>query len=440
MCCISSVFSGKVYAQDPKKPNIILVTLCSLRADHLGSYGYPLNTSPFIDSIAKESFVFKNCISQGGNSLESLASIFTSKFQFTDNILLHQELAPDKEYYILGEHLTMASFLKQKGYTTVGIPGSFFTQKKFGLSKGFDYYNDRYEHLGQEYGRIARDPDEYLAPIQKIFQQIDISNDPLFLWIHMNDPHAPYDPPDEYKAKFLQPFTGIKKRKVAYQIAGKREMIPGYEVNRMIANYDGDIRWADDNLRKIFGFFEKKNILEDSIIIVTSDHGESLGEHHLFDHNHLYYGITHVPLIVRIPGKEARVIHDPVSSVDIFRTIIELLGYKNEISKLNLRGENLFKKRASNYFQYSENDIWRSVVQQGWKMYFDTKPKELYNITVDPDEKFNVIDENPDVLASLLNLLEGVVGETNNDTEPAFDIKNNLSEEEIKNLQSLGYW
>lgn len=110
-------------------------------------------------------------------------------------------------------------------------------------------------------------------------------------------------------------------------------------------------------MREIFNFLEKKNILKNSIIIITADHGESLGEHKLFDHNDLYYNILHVPLIVKIPEHEGRNVNYSASSVDIFPTIIDLLGYESERQELQLRGKNLFKKRGEEYIQFSEGPI-----------------------------------------------------------------------------------
>ena len=413
-----------VSEENAKKPNVIIITLDALRADHLGCYGYPLSTSPFIDSLAEESFVFKKCVAQSATTVQSMAAIFTSKFPYTDHALDKFKL--DEKF------LPIAVFLKQRGYITIGIPGHEYVKRKFGFAHGFDYYEDDYYKW--------RNAEDFLSPIKEIFEKVNLDTHNFFLWIHMREPHAPYEPPPGYVSEFLMPFVG-ELTIDRYIIWGGGELLTTDRVNELRAAYDGNIRYADDNLRKIFNYFKTKNVLSNSIVIITADHGESLGEHNIFDHNFLYYGILHVPLIIKIPERKGRVIDYPVSSVDIFPTMLHLLEYEDKISELHLRGKNLFKNRDEDYIQFSEYLDKYSLIKKGWRLYIDNEnnSKKLFNIDVDPNEEANEILQHRDIYESLLHDLISVVGNELRAGEAPFCIKDILSEEEIERLKSLGY-
>jgi len=421
---VFGIFKGKGYLKNKNRPNIILITLDALRADHLGCYGYPKDTSPFIDSIAKESIVFRDCIVQSASTVPSMSSIFTSKFPYIDGAVTPQ--------YTLGQkYMTLAESLKERGYTTVAISGHKYVKKMFGFSRGFDYYNDDYKRW--------RNADEFLEIVTNFFDEKDIKRS-FFLWMHIREPHAPYIELDDYIKHFSEPFAGeIESQQ--YEICGSKHFLTNKKINDLVARYDGNIRYADDNLKKIFDYFKNEGLLKDSIIIITADHGESLGEHNIFDHNHLYYGILHVPLIVKIPNKKEKYIDYPVSSLDIFPTILEILGYQELAAHLELRGKSLLMKRGPDYVQFSESFDSSSVIKQGWRLFIDSKNNNsmLYNINHDPKEKNNLINDRVDIYESLHEDLDHILSSTKEDGTIEVDKKAILSKEDIESLKALGY-
>lgn len=412
------VTTSKAVTKNVIRPNIILITLDALRADHLGCYGYSKDTSPFIDSIAKESLVFLDCVAQSGSTTCSVPSIFTSKFPYTDGVI-------GKRNYI-----TLTEFLKKKGYITAAVPGHEYVKKKYGcFSRGFDYYEEDYKNW--------RNADEFLKLIRELFEKKIFNKNNIFLWLHIREPHMPYRQSYKYIESFFEPFKGKIEEKM-YIIRGGEEKLTNKQINRLRAAYDGNIRYADENLKKIFAYLYSKKILKNAVIIITSDHGESLGEHNIFDHNNLYYGILHVLLILKIPGQRHELINSPVSSVDIFPTILDLLGYKEDISKLKLRGQSLLTKRDIDRVQFSEYEDRYSVIKNKWRLYINNSKgtKELFNINTDPAEEKNLIYYKGGIYKSLLDVLHNIIK-----SKDRLGIKENiaLSEEEKESLRALGY-
>ncbi len=418
----------KLYSLSKVKPNIILITFDSLRADHLGCYGYTKDTSPFLDSLSKEALIFTNCIAQSGSTVPAISALFTSRFPYLDSVVVEGDLQGE----LGGRYLTIAEFLKDLEYDTLAIPGHYYVKKKFGFSRGFNYYNDNYNN------RI--NAQETLMRVINLFKDKIIKKS-FFLWIHFREPHTPYSPPREYVLQFSEPLNPTWHKDGVYVLSGENQKLTGRDINKFISGYDGNIRYADDKLREIFGYLNKKGILRKSIIIITADHAESLGAHGIFDHGFLYYGILRVPLIIKIPGYRGDKITYPVSSVDIFPTIIGLLKGNKYLSRLNLRGKSLLGERNMDEAQFSEVPGSYSVIKNGWRVSLNllNGEKKLFNVVLGPEEEKDLISEYPDIFQSLFYELEKIRASASNLPRPSTDVKSTLSKEDVEQLRALGY-
>lgn len=288
--------------RDKVKPNILLITIDTLRRDHLGVYGYPRETSPFIDQLAGNGVMFRNVITPIPLTAPSHASILTSLHPLTHHVTAN---GVKLNYRVQ----TIAEVLKDNGYYTIGAVamGSLTTNRNF--SQGFDSFSDQWER--EEH--ISRTLVERTAPAvnKSLFKQIEQydskhRNKPLFIWAHYYDPHRPY-----YSHKHINLKTPIEKGKP-----------------KIINQYDKEIRFTDEHIKKLYNYLEKKGMTQRLVTCITADHGEQLGEHgYTGGHMDFYSETTYVPLVLHgygIPQNKA--IDTYVSTMDISVTLLGMVG------------------------------------------------------------------------------------------------------------------
>lgn len=285
------------------KPTILLITIDTLRRDHLGFYGYPLETSPFIDQLAKNGTVFKNVITPLPLTDGSHATILTSLHPLTHQVIRNATRLKDNVE-------TIAEVLKKNGYYTIGTIAAFHLSSKYNFSQGFDSFSDTWDKnikYNEAWFRAAESVNKSL------FEQIDEylekckNNEkgnakPLFIWVHYYDPHTPY----------------INRKEITFaSYENNKEQFP-------YINYDKEIRYTDENIKKLFAYLGKKGLSETMLTCITADHGEQLGEHGASAVHHDFYSETSfVPLIFqgyKIPKN--KVIENYVSTMDIAATIL----------------------------------------------------------------------------------------------------------------------
>jgi arylsulfatase A-like enzyme/predicted Zn-dependent protease len=397
-----------------KEFNVILITVDTLRADHIHCYGFAEIETPFMDLFARRGVKFDKCISQTPLTLPSHTTIMTGTLPLFNGVrdnggfLVPQELA------------TLAELFKDKGYQTAAFVAAYVVDSKWGLNQGFDYYFDnfdlsRFQRISL--GSVQRPADEVLD--EALSWLDEKKEERFFTWIHLYDPHTPYEPPPPFDQKY----------------AGRP--------------YIGEIAFTDSQLGRLWEFLEERNLLENSFLIFASDHGESLGEHQESSHGFFVYqeGI-HVPLIFVTPFKKLQGISTPavVSLVDVMPTILEMaeLPIPSQV-----QGESLlplfFDPVKSHSYAYAETFYPR--FHYGWselKTFQNDRYKliiapdmELYDLIEDPDERKNLASSQKEVLEDLKAKADRFIEKY---SENALEIDyRKMDEETRERLAALGY-
>jgi glucan phosphoethanolaminetransferase (alkaline phosphatase superfamily) len=275
------------------KTNVIIIVADSLRPDHLTFYGYDKKTSPFLERLANNSLVFRNCIAQSASTIFSILSLLTSKYPFKDGLIGYKEGLP----YFKEGYISLPELLKKHGYKTIGIVSIEWLKEEFGFGKGFDYYDDNFV--------IRRNAEETTLIAIK---QLKKTKGPFFLFIHYIEPHLLpewYNFEKEYYQAFLE---SCEINEWGYIIYGEFRNISNCQLNELKAKYDRQILYLDSNLKVLFDYLNSSGLLNQTIIIFTSDHAELLGEHKVYDHNNLYYRTLRVPLILSYLGVKRKII------------------------------------------------------------------------------------------------------------------------------------
>jgi len=362
--------------------NLLVITVDTLRSDHLGCYGYDKIKTPWIDTLARQGTLFKTAVSQAPLTLPSHAALFASTYPPFNGV---RDNGGNK---LDDKALTLAEILRNCGYDTAAFVSSFVLNKRFGLSQGFTTYDDVNEendprlvihHMDGE-----RTAEKTTAAAINWLQRKKQSPKPFFLWVHYYDPHSTYNPP--------QPFRQMYKD----------------------SPYDGEIAFTDSQIGRLFQALKGLNLIGNTLIVFAADHGEGLGEHKESGHAVFVYDTTiKVPLIFCRPGlvPEKKIIQNQVRLVDVMPTILDLLKMKKprvlqgeSFAKL-LKGENPLLQftayaesmYARNHYNWSPLMTWRTAQ---WKYIHSSKP-ELYDIQKDPGELVNLATKRPDVAEKL---------------------------------------
>ncbi len=403
-----------------EKPNILLITLDTTRADRLGCYGYPGNTTPHMDDIALEGVRFELAIAQASVTPVSHASIMTGLYPFEHGLrVLH-----GASNYTLeeGAHPTLATILKDQGWTTGAFVSAFPVSEYFGLHFGFDVFNtgltgdiDKKMIIDQE-GRadwvLDRNQRRCDATTTEAIEWLEETQKPFFMWLHFFDPHdscIPLPPPPPEIRKLLKNFNNLSRD------------------DQTRAVYDAEIAFMDRELNRLFDYLRETGRYENTIIVITNDHGEGLGDHEWWHHRILYQEQIRQPLIIRLPGgPKKRIVPDLVRSIDIMPTILESVGV--EIPPMS--GQSLIGlmngKKEPERLAYADalirlddnrpaharniyNDLMYCVMTRSWKLihrHFNREASELYRIDRDPLESRNVINQYPEKRDELFQFLK----------------------------------
>jgi arylsulfatase A-like enzyme len=425
--------------------NLLLLTVDTLRADHLGCYGYERETTPAIDALADRGIRFDQAICQRPKTSPSFATIHTGTYPAYHGI--HRAMMVLRDY-----NLTLAEILSQAGWSSAAVITNGNLYPDFGFDQGFETY--LYGHQGARIGSdLALD---WLAENAR-------AREPWFLWVHHTDPHTPYDPPEPYNWMFR----------------GTPEVNSSPNLEQ-IALYDGEIRYTDDQLRRILEWVARSGLGGRTLIVFVADHGESLGEHdYYYEHGlHAYEPSARIPLIFTAPTviPSGRMSHAMVGAVDILPTVLDALGVKvpevvqgrsflpavlgtvdmgprdfvfleagygvhlpSGRTRALRRSGTKYVQRVTSWARYP-----RDPVAVFWTMDAFREgalaPDEFYDLTSDPGETVNLLTARPEEARRERELIAGFVTQLpSGTTEGSGTAASGLDPETLEALRSLGY-
>jgi arylsulfatase A-like enzyme/Tfp pilus assembly protein PilF len=395
-------------------PNVILITLDTVRADHLGCYGYSEIQTPTLDGLARDGVLFERAVSQVPLTWPSHAAILTGTYPFQNGVqdFTGQPLAP--------EFHSIAQALKQHGYATGAVVSAFVLDRSWGLNRGFDFYDDAFSaetFQKKDIGLVDRRAGESITHAVNWLKKTP--RRPFFLWLHLYDPHSPYDPPEPYRTQYKD------------------------------HPYDGEIAYADHELARLIAFLKQSQLYDRTLIAFLSDHGESLGDHGEHEHGFFVYNSTvHIPLIVKPPagsGIRAGRVARPVETLAVAPAILQMAGIKDPIEK-QFHSHGLFGPDAEKEdTAYSET--FYPFSSFGWSPlhaletarfhYIEAPEPELYDVVADPEEKNNLASQQTATLAVLKEKVAALLRER--PFTPAQGGSANLSPDATEKLRALGY-
>ena len=432
-------------AGEERTRNLVLISLDTTRQDHMSLYGYERDTTPRLKRLGERSTVFENAVAQMMVTNPSHASMLTGLYP-------HTHLVGENTRRLHPRFVTLTEILANRGYTTGAfVSGAPLKRGITGIDQGFDVYDD---DLGGE----QRDGRVTTARALEWLAGLDPSQ-PYFLMLHLYDAHGPYEIEDEYLDLFRSPDRGPQLPMVPhYQVlendAGERM----YRRNDYVDRYDALIRLQDDLIGRVLDAVD----LDETVIVVVADHGETIderGARMTLNHGHgVYREQSRIPLLIYVPGGRASRPVQPVETVDILPTVLELLGGGPAVG-VTLEGESLvplmqgegpdgerslaFASSRNRFPEHGDIAVQRhgwihSVRTRRWKLIeypaLEGTHLELYDLAADPWETRNVADANPEIVVGLVAALAAWRREgPNGEGEPE------ISEELRRELEALGY-
>jgi len=363
--------------------NLIIISLDTLRVDRLGVYGYERSTSPFLDRLSRESVVLTDVLAQVPSTVSSHRAIFTSSYLYKQN-----------ENNLKAPSETLAGIFSDAGWNTAAFVDGGLMNKLYGNDQGFKLYDDKGGGLDVIKDKTLRWLEEN-------------RREKFFLFVHTYEIHCPYNPPDPFHQVFTGAFqpgfeTKGKCGKTYYNVM---EMSP--DDHKHVSNlYDGSIRYSDKALSDIYEQLTRHGLDKTTLIVILSDHGESLGERNYIGHNSLYDNQLKIPVLLSIPDTPGRILDGPVESIDIMPTILDLFS----IPKIaGLQGKSLTPYiRSKRHFDLPRlrlSELINCSIRNpgGWKLIIrkNEDTDELYNLSEDPLETTNLLSLYPDIADSL---------------------------------------
>jgi arylsulfatase A-like enzyme/Flp pilus assembly protein TadD len=406
-----------------KSTPVLLITVDTLRADRLGCYGARRVRTPAMDALAADGVRFENALAQVPITLPSHAVILTGTYPVYNGVRDFTSPGLPPNVGLLAE-----AFLRH-GYATAAFVSAFVLDSTWGLRRGFQTYDDHFDPGQFETrnpGNIERRADETVNRLLtwlKPRAAKSTSGEPFFVWLHLYDPHSDYNPPEPYHSQY----------------AGRL--------------YEGEIAYVDSQLARLFSYLQTSGIYDGALIILLSDHGESLGEHGEDEHGFFVYNSTlRVPLIVKLPrgqGSTGRVIQPPVGTIDVAPTLLELLRLRDPLSRqfqgISLASLILGKTASSERPVYAETYYPHDSF--GWSPlralatrrfhYIEAPRPEIYDLATDPEEKRNLYAQRRAESEALRAQLHDIERRYAAQASPAKGPP--LAPETLEKLKSLGY-
>jgi arylsulfatase A-like enzyme len=429
-----------------KAPNIVLISMDTVRADHLSTYGYGRNTTPNLTALAAGATLYRHTVAVSNMTLATHASMFTGLYAGVHGAHL------DPPGFPSGRPLspwipTVAGMLRERGYLSLAvIANTAYLNTYFGLDRGFQIYDARepvqvldrnlrlflrngIRHLvnivwsSAEFDRQARTAAEIDDAVIQLLREVPSRQAPFFLFLNYMDAHWPYLPPAPFDRMFpgkLWDFTNASYERLKRDLIFLRRDITPREREHLVSQYDGGIAYLDSQLGRLIGSLKELGLYDNSLIIVTADHGENFGDRHSLQHGiAVYHDEVNVPLIVKYPGQnDGRTVDDLASQIDIAPTILEAAGVARPRA---LVGQSLTEPPGDERYLYSEAfppdspdnlaerfQRTQRAIYHGHQKFIESTlgERELYDLESDPQEQSNLYTGRFEEASALKALLD----------------------------------
>lgn len=415
-----------------ERPNVLLISLDTLRADHLSSYGYERETTPFLDEVAGDGVRFHWAFVNTLATTNSHTTILSSQYQESHGVMYGGKGSSEDNRLPDNLPLVQESF-RDAGYKTLAVTDGGNFAVRHGFDRGFDEFH----------GKVVRGVKEGTKLFLEMLDDNLPADEPLFLLYHTYEIHAPYDPPPPYDTQFAtgaeSDFVPTARNLRRVQDTASRDLSEA-DFEHIVSLYDGGIRFTDETLREMFRGLEERGFFDrDYLVVITSDHGEEFGDHGGVLHRGLLYDeMIRVPLIMRgarLPAGEVR--DDIISSVDIAPTLLAYAGIPIPDS---MQGQDLFSQRRRaphGELIFAQLRTRRYALRtKEWK-YIESGAVELYDLLADPGETTNVAVDHLDKVEEFQSLIERWRKGQEGRRLQAGSVE--LSSDEIEELKALGY-
>ena len=431
------------------RPNVLLIGLDTLRADAVGAWGRKPSLTPEIDALGAESDVYLDAFSAFNVTNPSFISIMTGLYGKNHGVY-------DLETPLPRTQVTLAEHLRQAGYATLAVlSASHLQDVNSGLGQGFDEVTRAGEHFAGELpvdmtidwlAARARPAAAPSSPPGKAAE-----SKPFFVWLHLFDPHTPHTPPEPFASGY-EPSAPAGLSPVATWVPFRKPGPRAFAEQVLGADrdlYDGEVAYLDRQIGRLLGFLRSRNLLDDTLVVLVADHGESLGEHGVsFRHVGLHDTTTHVPMMIRRPGREreGRTIRGLVQTIDLFPTLLGALGLPvppqdgEDLGKLFANGRTgrraVFAEHAGRLGLMVRTPEWKSIQSSGNARFFPDGPS-LFDVKADPGENTDRAGEGLPQEAELERLLQRFLADRRDLPKPTK--RGDLTPEEERRLRGLGY-
>jgi arylsulfatase A-like enzyme/Tfp pilus assembly protein PilF len=414
---IAVVVLVTIVTRGPAPYNVLLISIDTLRPDHLGCYGYDNIETPNIDGLADEGFLFQDAIATVPLTLPSHTSILTGLLPITSGVR-------DNGTFVLSDQFTtLAEVFSDHGYATAAFIATFVMDSRFGLAQGFEVYSDDMAPDSQKSAFLW--PERRAEAVNDTalgwFREVQ---EPFFAFVHYYDPHDPYEPPEPFATTYSDNL------------------------------YDGEIAYTDSVLGGLLNTLKEEGLYDNTLIVLVSDHGEGLGDHDEPGHGVLVYDSTiHVAFMVKLPqGYDLDGDLEPpaeldyaVQLTDVFPTILDLVHIEPEnkvdgaslvpiMSGNRIEPRMLYFESLYSYFYFRWSQL-RGLKHNNWK-YILAPEEELYDVAADPEERNNLAPTQPERVSEMRGQLNRIAAR---ETEALEAARQSLTQEEVHKLMALGY-
>lgn len=415
----------------PDGPNVVLISIDTLRADRLGSYGHSRDTSPNIDRLAEEGILFENAYSQAPWTLPAMATIHSSLYP-------SEHGATRFDLRMNNNLITLSEYMRNSFYTTIGIISNSFVSSMYGFGQGFEEFDEEII-MGAEGTSSEGLTDKARRYIT------EHKDDKFFLWVHYFDPHYTYIHHEQYN--YGKNYAGDLPHDLSIKFLARNiANLSNQDIEYVKDIYDEEISYTDYYVGTIIETIEELELKEDTVIIITSDHGEEFMERGTIGHGkRVYQELIRVPLIIYIPNEHKRRVGNNVETRSIYKTILDISGIDHE----NIGGVNLLSigKENNKGYIYSEgsyawgkNNLRLAMIKDEYKLIknMDDGTFELYNLESDPDEKSDLMDSPEQDISNKRDELLSKL--SSHQKERLAELQQvDLNEDDIKRLKALGY-